>query len=84
MVLMNQQIYISKDPSEDHNVEPIRVSYHRRNHYNSVKPLQGKFSIELRTSRIRAFRKKTSKGAVSLIQDTNGHSLRNKKNSDLP
>jgi hypothetical protein len=57
-------IHLEGSLPEDHRVAPIRVSYHGKNHYNSVKPLQGKFPLgELRTSNIRSFRKRTSKGA---------------------
>ena len=57
-------IHLEGSLPEDHRVAPIRVSYHGKNHYNSVKPLQGKFPLgELRTSRIRSFRKRTAKGA---------------------
>ena len=57
-------IHLKGSLPEDHKVAPIRVSYHGKNHYNSVKPLNGKFPLgELRTSNIRNFRKRTAKGA---------------------
>ena len=46
---------------KDYKVEPIRISYHGKNHYNSVRNMNGPFPLgELRTMIIRNFRKRTA------------------------
>ncbi len=57
-------IHLEGSLPEEHcrQVSPIRVSYHGKNHYNSVQPLNERFPLgELRTSNIRRFRKAQEK-----------------------
>jgi hypothetical protein len=51
-------IHLEGSLPEDHRVAPIRVSYHGKNHYNSVMSTTDTFPLgELNTSKIRQFRK---------------------------
>ena len=55
-------IHLEGSLPQNHRVDPIRVSYHGKNHYNSVQNTRGKFPLgELNTSVIRSFRKKDTK-----------------------
>ena len=56
-------IHLEGSLPEDHRVDPIRVSYHGKNHYNSVQntDVTRRFPLgELNTSAIRRFRKRGS------------------------
>ena len=51
-------IHLEGSLPEDHRVASIRVSYHGKNHYNSVQPTSGQFPLgELNSMNIRNFRK---------------------------
>ena len=52
-------IHLEGSLPKNHRVDPIRVSYHGKNHYNSVMNRKRSFPLgELNTSNIRNFRKK--------------------------